>query len=360
MTKKDYYEILSVTKTSSSDEIKTSFRKSAMKYHPDRNPGNKEAEEKFKECAEAYEVLSDPQKRQRYDQFGHQGVNSTGFHGFDNINDIFSHFGDIFGGFGGGGGSIFDDFFGGGGSRRRGRSQGIPGTDIKLKLKLTFEEIADGTEKTLKVKKQKTCETCRGSGAKPGSGHSDCTACNGTGEVRQMSRSIFGQFVNVSECAQCNGEGKIVKEKCIECAGEGRVRAESTIKVNVPPGVMEGNYIPLRGQGHAGVRGGHAGDLLVFIEEEKHKYFIRQEDDIVFVLDINIADAVLGIEALVPTLQGRAKLKIEPGTQSGSILRMKDKGIRHLNSYGRGDQLVQVNVFIPKKISSKEKSILKE
>ncbi len=359
MTKKDYYEILGVGRSSSADEIKSAYRKLAMKYHPDRNPGNKEAEESFKECAEAYEVLSDPQKRQRYDQFGHQGVNQTGFSGFDNINDIFSHFGDIFGGFGGG--SIFDELFGGGTSQRgRRRSQGIPGSDLKISLKLTYEEIADGVEKTVKIKKYKTCSSCSGTGAKSGSGYVTCSVCNGQGQVKQVSRSIFGQFVNVSECHNCNGEGKIIRDKCPECGGEGRERSDETVNVKVPAGVSEGQYIPLKGKGNAGIRGGHAGDLLIFIEEEKHKYFIRDNDDIIFNFNISIMDAILGADVVVPTLNGKAKLKIEPGTQSGSILRMRDKGIRHLNSGGRGDQLVRIHVFIPKKISAKEKNLLKE
>ena len=359
MTKKDYYEILGVGRSSSADEIKSAYRKLAMKYHPDRNPGNKEAEESFKECAEAYEVLSDPQKRQRYDQFGHQGVNQTGFSGFDNINDIFSHFGDIFGGFGGG--SIFDELFGGGTSQRgRRRSQGIPGSDLKISLKLTYEEIADGVEKTVKIKKYKTCSSCSGTGAKSGSGYVTCSVCNGQGQVKQVSRSIFGQFVNVTECHNCNGEGKIIRDKCPECGGEGRERSDETVNVKVPAGVSEGQYIPLKGKGNAGIRGGHAGDLLIFIEEEKHKYFIRDNDDIIFNFNISIMDAILGADVVVPTLNGKAKLKIEPGTQSGSILRMRDKGIRHLNSGGRGDQLVRIHVFIPKKISAKEKNLLKE
>ncbi|HWQ80911.1 MAG TPA: molecular chaperone DnaJ [Ignavibacteria bacterium] len=358
MTKKDYYEILGVNRNASVDEIKSAYRKLAMKYHPDRNPGNKDAEESFKECAEAYEVLSDSQKRQRYDQFGHQGVNQTGFTGFDNINDIFSHFGDIFGGFGGG--SIFDEFFGGSSSRRRGRSQGIPGSDLKISLKLSYEEIADGVEKTVKIKKQKSCSACGGTGAKSGSGYVTCSVCNGQGEIKQVSRSIFGQFVNVSECHNCNGEGKIIRDKCPNCGGEGRERSEETVNVKVPPGVSEGQYIPMKGKGNAGIRGGHAGDLLIFIEEEKHKYFIRDNDDIIFNLNISIIDAILGADVVVPTLSGKSKLKIEPGTQSGSILRMRDKGIRHLNSSGRGDQLVRIHVFIPKKISAKEKNLLKE
>jgi molecular chaperone DnaJ len=360
MTKRDYYEILGVNKNASGDEIKSSYRKLAMQYHPDRNPGNKESEEKFKECAEAYEVLSDTQKRQRYDQFGHKGVDSTGFQGFDNINDIFSHFSDIFGGFGGGG-SIFDDFFGGSSSSRRGsRSRGMQGSDLKVNLKLTLEEIADGIEKTLKVKKYKHCETCGGSGAKAGSGYAACTYCNGTGEIRQATRSIFGQFINVTQCTHCNGEGRVVKERCPDCSGEGRVKAEATIKVNIPAGVVEGNYIPLRGQGNAGIRGGENGDLLVFIEEALHKYFTRLNDDIIYELEIGFPDAVMGVEAVVPTLKGKAKLKVEPGTQAGSVLRMKDKGIKHLNGYGRGDQLVKVNIITPKKTTAKEKELLKE
>ena len=358
MTKRDFYEILSVNKNSSAEEIKSSYRKLAMKYHPDKNPGNMEAEEKFKELAEAYEILSDPAKRQRYDQFGHQGVNS-GFQGFDNINDIFSHFGDIFGNFGGGGrGSIFDDFFGG--SRSSQREQTNRGSDMKVSLKLTLEEIAEGVDKTLKVKRYKVCTECSGSGAKSQSGFAKCSHCSGTGEIRQVSRSIFGQFVNVTMCSYCNGEGRIIKDKCNECGGEGRVKADTTIKVSVPSGVQEGNYIPLRGQGNAGLRGGNAGDLLVFIEEERHKDFLRDEDDIYYNLEISIVDAVIGAEVVVPTLNGKAKLTIEPGTESGKLLRMKEKGIKHLNGYGRGDEIVRVNIHIPKKINAKEKELLKE
>ncbi|MCY7360730.1 MAG: molecular chaperone DnaJ, partial [Ignavibacteria bacterium] len=368
MTKRDYYEILSVTKTSSSDEIKTSYRKLAMKYHPDKNPGDKESEDKFKELAEAYEILSDPNKKQRYDQFGHQGVNG-GAHGFDNMNDIFSQFGDIFGNFGRGGnsggnsggqsgGSIFDDFFGGG-QKSSGRSQNNQGSDLKINLKLTLEEIAEGVEKTLKVKKYKVCSKCEGSGAKSKSGFSKCSHCNGSGEIRQATRSIFGQFINVTMCNYCHGEGRIIKEKCDECHGDGRVKTETTIKVEVPHGVSEGNYIPMRGQGNAGVRGGDAGNLLVFIEEEEHKDFIRDEDDIYYNLEVSIVDAIMGADVVVPILGGKAKLSVESGTESGKLLRMKDKGIKHLNAHGRGDQIVRVNVHIPKKITAKEKELLK-
>lgn len=355
MTKRDYYEILSVSKSATSEEIKSSYRKLAMKHHPDRNPGNVEAEEKFKELSEAYEVLSDPNKRQRYDQFGHQGVNGTGFHGFDNVNDIFSHFGDIFGGFGGG--SIFDDLFGGGRQREQASNTG---SDLRISLKLTLEEISEGIEKTIKVKKLKTCSKCSGSGAKPGSSRKKCQHCNGTGEIRQVSRSMFGQFVNVTMCRHCNGEGKIIEHKCDVCNGEGRETTESTIKINIPAGVADGNYIPLRGQGNAGVRGGSAGNLLVFIEEEKHKNFVRDGDDIYFELEISIVDAIVGAEVVVPTLSGKAKLTVEPGTQSGSLLRMRNKGIKNLNGYGRGDQIVKVSVHIPSKLNAKEKELLKE
>lgn len=363
MTKRDYYDILSVNRTASAEEIKSSYRKLAMKHHPDKNPGDKESEEKFKELAEAYEILSDPHKRQRYDQFGHQGVNgNAGFHGFDNINDIFSHFGDIFGNFGGGrssGGSIFDDFFGGG-SGGSGRQHNNEGSDLKINIKLTLEDIAEGVEKTIKVKKYKSCSKCEGSGAKANSGHIKCSNCNGSGEIRQVTRSMFGQFVNVTMCNVCHGEGRIIKEKCDECHGEGRIKAESTIKINVPAGVEEGNYIPLRGQGNVGIRGGHPGNLLVFIEEEKHKDFIREGEDIYFDLEVSIIDAIMGADVIVPTLSGKAKLTIEPGTQSGKLLRMKGKGIKNLNGYGRGDEIVRVNINIPSKLTSKEKELLKE
>ncbi|MGH2574745.1 MAG: molecular chaperone DnaJ [Ignavibacteria bacterium] len=360
MTKRDFYEILGVGSSASQEEIKKAYRKLAMQYHPDRNPGDHSAEEKFKEAAEAYEALSDPNKRTRYDRFGHEGMRGTDFHGFDNINDIFSAFGDIFGGFGGG--SIFDDFFGGGGRQRsrRYRAQGVPGSDLKITLKLSLEEIAGGAEKTLKVKKFQRCSHCNGSGAREGSKPVDCTTCSGTGEVRQVSRSMFGQFINVSVCPTCGGEGKVVKDKCHNCQGEGRVKSDSTIKVNIPAGVSNGNYIPLHGQGNAGVRGGQPGDLIVIIEELQHKHFVRDDDDVIYDLTISIADAVLGTEVEVPLLEGSAKLKIEPGTHSGKILRMRDKGIRHLNHPGKGDQLVRVKIYIPGKLSSKEKELFKE
>ena len=360
MAKRDYYEILGVPRSANSDEIKKAYRKAALQYHPDRNPDNKEAEEKFKEAAEAYEILGDESKRRKYDQYGHEGLRQgADYRGFSNVNDIFSSFNDIFGS--AFGGSIFEEVFAGGRGRSRARSQsGAPGSDLKIRLKLTLEEIATGVEKKLKIKRWKTCDTCGGGGAKPGSSKIVCKTCNGAGEVRHVSRSVFGQFVNVSQCSTCNGEGRIVKDPCDTCSGEGRVQGETTIKVNVPAGVMEGNYIPLRGQGNAGQRGGPAGDLLVIIEEELHALFTRNGQDILLDLLISFPEAALGTEVEIPTLAGRARLKVEPGTQSGKILRMRDKGIPDLNSGDHGDQLVRVNVWVPTRVSGKDKELLKE
>jgi molecular chaperone DnaJ len=356
--KRDYYEILVVQRNASEDEIKKSYRKLALQYHPDRNPNNKDAEDKFKEATEAYEVLSDQQKRQRYDQFGHQGMRGgSDFHQYQDINDIFSHFGDIFGG---SGGSIFEEMFGGQQRRRGPRSTGEPGSDLRIRLKLTLEEIAAGVEKKLKIKKWRACSACSGNGAKPGSSRSSCPQCQGTGELRQVSRSMFGQFVNVSACAFCGGTGQIIKEKCHTCDGEGREQGESTIKINVPAGVSEGNYMTLQGQGNAGRRGGHAGDVIVEFNEEKHDSFIRNGDDIIYNALISYPDAVLGADIEVPTLTGKAKIKIDAGTMPGKMLRMKDKGIPHLNAYGRGDQLIQVQIWVPHKVNSDEKELLKE
>jgi molecular chaperone DnaJ len=356
--KRDYYEILGVQRNASEDEIKKSYRKLALQYHPDRNPNNKDAEDKFKEATEAYEVLSDQQKRQRYDQFGHQGMRGgSDFHQYQDINDIFSHFGDIFGG---SGGSIFEEMFGGQQRRRGPRSTGEPGSDLRIRLKLTLEEIAAGVEKKLKIKKWRACSACSGNGAKPGSSRSSCPQCQGTGELRQVSRSMFGQFVNVSACAFCGGTGQIIKEKCHTCDGEGREQGESTIKINVPAGVSEGNYMTLQGQGNAGRRGGHSGDVIVEFNEEKHDSFIRNGDDIIYNALISYPDAVLGADIEVPTLTGKAKIKIDAGTMPGKMLRMKDKGIPHLNAYGRGDQLIQVQIWVPHKVNSDEKELLKE
>ena len=358
MSKRDYYEILGVAKTASADEVKKAYRKIAMQFHPDRNPDNKEAEEKFKEATEAYEVLSDATKRQRYDQFGHSGLHGgQDFHGFSNVNDIFSHFSDIFGG-----SSIFDDFFGQTSSRGRGRrrSTGTPGSDLRVTLKVTLEEIASGVSKKIKIKKHVTCESCKGTGSDGGSSTKICSVCSGTGEIRNVSRSVFGQFVNIQPCANCNGEGTVVDKPCKSCVGDGRKLEEVTIKIDVPAGVSDGNYMTLRGQGNSGLRGGPAGDIIVVFQEIPHDYFKREGDDILYDLFISFPEIVLGTEVEVPTLNGKAKLKIDGGTQPGKLLRMREKGIQHLNQHGAGDQLVRVNIFVPKKISVKEREMLKE
>lgn len=357
MSKRDYYEILGVGKNASESELKKAYRKLAMKYHPDRNKGDADAETKFKEAAEAYEVLRDPQKKARYDQYGHAGVNGQGGFGgggveFD-MDDIFSRFGDIFGS------SFFgDDIFGGGGrGRSRGgrRTAGTPGSDMKIRMPLTLEEIAFGTEKTLKVKKQIGCKTCDGTGAASNSDFETCGTCNGMGEVRQVTRTMLGQMVNVQPCPTCQGEGRIIKNKCKTCNGEGREKGEETIKVNIPSGVSNGNYITLRGQGNAGRRGGPAGDLIVLIEEKEHEHFIREGNNIYYDLSLSIPDAILGTEKQVPTLKGKAKLRIEPGTQPGKLLRMRGKGIVGLNNSGEGDQYVRINVYMPRNLSDKER-----
>lgn len=357
MEKRDYYEVLSVAKSAGNDEIKSAYRKLALQYHPDRNQGNPEAEEKFKEATEAYEVLSDADKRARYDNYGHQGLRGgQDFHQYQNVQDIFSQFGDFFGG-----GSIFDQFFGGaGGGRSRQRSMGEPGSDIKLKMPLSLEEIATGTDKRIKLKKWVSCNTCTGSGAKTGSGYSSCTACGGSGEVRQVSRSVFGQFVNIAPCANCGGTGKVIKEQCGTCSGEGRVKDEETISVSIPAGVSSGNYIPLQGMGNAGRRGGPAGDVIVVMEEQAHDLFTRQNDDILYNLPLSFPEATLGTDVEVPTLTGTTHVKIEAGTQPGTIIRVRDKGIKHLNAHGKGDLLVNVTVFVPTTLSSKEKTTIKE
>lgn len=354
MSKKDYYEVLGVEKTASKEDLKKAYRKLAMQFHPDRNPDDKDAEEKFKEAAEAYEILSSDEKRANYDRFGHAGVRG-GQQGFSDINDIFSHFSDIFGG-----ASIFDDFFGGGQRRSRRHSGGTPGSDLRVTLQLSLEEIAEGTSKKLKIKKQVKCDECGGSGAEAGTSKNTCPVCHGSGEVKTVSRSVFGQFVNITACSNCNGEGSVIDKPCRKCMGDGRVQDEVSIKIDVPAGVGDGNYMTMRNDGNAGKRGGPAGDLVVVFKEVQHEYFVREGDDILYDLYVSFPEAALGGEVEVPTLSGKAKLKIDSGTPSGKLLKMRDKGVKHLNHSGRGDQIVRVNIAVPKKLNSKEKELLKE
>ena len=362
MAKRDYYEILGVNRDAAVSDIKAAYRKLALQYHPDRNPDNKEAEDKFKEATEAYEVLSDDSKRGRYDRYGHEGVKmGQDYRQYTDFSDIFSAFGDIFGGGGGGGGSIFDEFFGGGRSSGRGRrSRGEPGSDLRIKLPLTLEEISTGVKKKIKIKRMAVCDDCHGTGADSSSGMKTCPNCNGTGEIRQVSRSMFGQFVNISACPACKGSGQIIDEPCHTCSGEGRTSMEDTIEVEIPAGVESGNYLPVRGKGNAGRRSGLVGDLIVIIEEKEHEYFTRREDNIIYHMTISYPDAALGAEVEVPTLYGYEKLKIDDGTQPGTIITLKEKGIPHLNSYGKGNQVVYVNVHVPTKLSSKEKNALRD
>jgi molecular chaperone DnaJ len=354
MSKRDYYEVLGVEKTASKEELKKAYRKLAMQYHPDRNPDNKDAEEKFKEAAEAYEVLSSDEKRANYDRFGHAGVRG-GQQGFSDINDIFSHFSDIFGG-----ASIFDDFFGGGQRRARRRGSGTPGSDLRVTLQLTLEEIAEGTSKKLKIKKMVKCDECGGSGAEAGTSKNTCPVCHGSGEVKTVSRSVFGQFVNITACNNCNGEGTVIDKPCKKCLGDGRVQDTVNINIDVPAGVGDGNYMTMRNDGNAGKRGGHSGDLVVVFKELQHEFFVREGDDILYDLFVSYPEAALGGEVEVPTLNGKAKLKIDSGTPSGKLLKMRDKGIKHLNHSGRGNQIVRINIAVPKKLNSREKELLKE
>jgi len=359
MAKRDFYDILGVTRSSSADEIKKAYRKLAIKYHPDKNPGDKEAEEKFKEAAEAYEILSSPEKKQRYDQFGHAGTSAAGGGyggGHMNMEDIFSQFGDIFGG---GGGSPFESFFGGGGQSRGGRRV-ARGTNLRIKVKLTLEEIAKGVEKKIKVNKQVVCNTCDGTGAKDRSSFHTCNTCGGTGSVRRVTNTILGQMQTTSTCPTCNGEGTQITSKCNACHGDGVIRGEETISINIPAGVSEGMQLSMSGKGNAAPRGGMPGDLIILIEEIPHDTLQREGNNVVYDLHISFIDATLGASVEVPTIDGKAKIKIEPGTQGGKILRLKGKGVPEVNSYHRGDQLVYVNIWTPKALSRDERDLLEK
>jgi molecular chaperone DnaJ len=354
MSKRDYYEILGVDKNAGEPEIKKAYRQMAIKYHPDKNHGNKEAEEKFKEAAEAYDVLSNSEKRKRYDQFGHKGMNGAGGGpGGMNMEDIFSHFGDIFGE-----GSPFESFFGGG-SQRGGRRVNR-GTNLRIKLTLTLDEIAHGVEKKIKVNKFITCESCKGTGAHDAGAFHKCTTCNGSGQVHRVTSTFIGQMRTTSTCPACSGEGQVIADKCKACHSSGVQRGEENISVNIPAGVGEGMQLTMSGKGNAAERGGIPGDLLIVIEEEKHPYFQRDGNNLLYDLYLNFADAAMGITTEIPTLDGKAKIKIDPGTQGGKVLRLKGKGLPALNSYGKGDILVNLNVWTPQHLSTEEKKILEK
>lgn len=358
MAKRDYYEVLGVARGASADEIKKSYRKIALQFHPDKNPGNKEAEEKFKEAAEAYDVLSNADKRAQYDRFGHAGMGgaSQGFGGQGGMRmeDIFQNFGDVFGD------DMFSSFFGGGGGRQGGPRQGSRGANLRIKLKMDFAEIANGANKKIKVKKHVTCGTCAGSGAKDKGSVQTCGSCRGTGQVRKVTNTFLGQMQTVTTCPTCNGEGTTITAKCSACKGEGRVYGEETLSLDIPAGVMDGMQLSMSGKGNAGERGGPPGDLLILIEEEPHEQLVRRELDVVFNLRLSFPDAVLGTQVEVPTIDGKAKIKIPAGTQSGKIFRLKGKGFPAFQSYDRGDQLVEVNVWSPVNLSHDEKEMLEK
>lgn len=358
--KRDYYEVLGVDKSASAEEIKKAYRKKAIQYHPDKNPGNKEAEEKFKEAAEAYEVLSNPDKRARYDQFGHEGLHggAGGFNGgFSgegmSMDDIFSMFGDIFGGragFGGFGG------FGRGGSQSGQRK--FRGSDLRVKVKLSLKDIAYGTTKKFKLKKYVPCSHCHGTGAEGNSGTETCPTCKGSGHILRTQQSIFGMMQTQSVCPQCNGEGRIIKNKCKECSGEGVVYGEEVVEVKIPAGVADGMQLSMGGKGNAGRHNGVNGDLLIQIEEEPHPELIRDENDVIYNLLLDIPTAALGGTVEVPTIDSRAKVKIEPGTQPGKVLRLRGKGLPSVNGYGTGDLLINISVYIPESLSRDEKNTI--
>ena len=366
MSKRDYYEVLGVEKTASEAEIKKAYRKMAIQYHPDKNPGDKEAEEKFKEAAEAYSVLSDKDKRARYDQFGHAGMGgAAGGGGFGqgmSMDDIFSMFGDIFGGGGGFGGFSGFGGFGGGGGRSQQRK--FRGSDLRVKVKMNLKDISTGVEKKFKLKKYVTCEHCHGSGAEGNSGTETCPNCHGTGSVTRTQQSIFGMMQTQSVCPNCNGEGKIIKNKCKHCSGEGIVYGEEVVEVKIPAGVAEGMQLSVNGKGNAGKHNGIPGDLLVVVEEESHPDLIRDENDLIYNLLLSVPTAALGGTVEIPTIDSKVKVKIEPGTQPGKVLRLRGKGLPSVNSYGysngTGDLLVNISVYIPEHLSKEEKQAMEK
>lgn len=359
MEKRDYYEVLGVSRSAGEEEIKKAYRKLALKHHPDRNSGNTEAENKFKEATEAYEVLKDPEKRRRYDQFGHAGLGQGGgfggfgFEGFD-LADALRAFMRDFGGFGNFGG--FEDILGG---SRSGRVHNC-GQDLQVRIPLTLEEIASGVSKTLRVRREATCKECSGYGSAPGSSKKTCPQCRGAGQVRHVTQSLFGQMINVSTCNVCRGTGHVIATPCPVCGGEGRSKEQITINVDIPAGVSNGDYIPIEGKGDAGTQGGPAGDLIVLIEEQEHEIFTRQENHVLCQMPVSFITAAMGGTIQVPVLSGTEELNIPAGTQSGKVFRMKGKGLPYLRRSGRGDQLVQIHVWTPKKLSDSDKKLLRQ
>ncbi len=359
MAKRDYYEVLGVSRSANADEIKKAYRKAAIKYHPDKNPGDKEAEDKFKEAAEAYDVLSNPDKRARYDQFGHEGMNSSmggnasGTYGGFSMDDIFRNFGDIFGGHFGG----FSGFDGsqGGSGRRVNR-----GSDLRVKVKLSLKEVVHGTTKKLKINKLVTCDKCGGTGAKDSASYSTCPTCNGSGYVTRVVNTFFGRTQTTAPCGQCNGEGKIITAPCDKCKGEGTVKAEEVIEIKIPAGVSEGMQLSVSGKGNAARHGGVNGDLLVLIEEEKNQSLVRDGNDLICNMNITIPTALLGGEIEVPTVDSKAKIKVEPGTHAGKVLRLRGKGVPDINGYGQGDQLVVIDITVPSHLGSDEKKLVEQ
>jgi molecular chaperone DnaJ len=356
MSKRDYYEILGVSRNATPEEIKKAYRQKALKYHPDKNPGDDTAEANFKEAAEAYEVLSNADKKARYDQYGHAGVGNNfgggagGFGGMS-MEDIFSQFGDIFGGFGGGFGS---SGFGRGGRRVN------KGSNLRIKVKLTLEEILNGVEKKVKVNKYVPCKACSGSGAKGGGAFNTCNTCHGSGRVTRVTNTFLGQMQTATTCPQCGGEGQVITDKCTTCYGNGIVKDEEVISINIPSGVAEGMQLSLSGKGNAAARGGIPGDLIVLIEEVAHEKLIRDGSNLLYDHHMSFPDAVLGTTIEVPTLEGKARIKIEAGTQAGKVLRLKGKGLPSVNGYGRGDLLVNINIWTPKSVSKEERTILEQ
>jgi molecular chaperone DnaJ len=364
MSKRDYYEVLGLSKNATQEEIKKAYRKQAIKFHPDKNPGDNEAEAKFKESAEAYEILSHQDKRARYDRYGHAGVGGAsgagGFGGGMSMEDIFENFGDIFGSaFGGGGGGGFSGFGGFGGSRQRGRRVN-KGSNLRVKVSLSLADIAHGVNKKIKVNKYIECDSCGGNGAKDASSYSNCATCHGTGQVTKISNTFLGQMQTTQTCHVCGGDGKTITNKCTKCHGEGIVKDSEVISLDIPAGVGEGMQLSVSGKGNAARRGGVNGDLIVLIQEEKHPDLVRDGNDLIYGLYLNFAEATLGATVEIPTVDGKVKIKIEAGTQPGKILRLRGKGLPEVNGYGKGDLLVNLNVWVPRNLTKEEKKTVEQ